>query len=77
MLWAMTLAPIAELHAQQPKPKSAAKTPAQAGATYAPYHRQPSRDALKWADRELRRMTLDEKIGHMIAVGLNATYLNQ
>src|SRR5205085_11188933 len=28
-------------------------------------------------DAELRRMTLDEKIGQMIAVGLNATFLNR
>src|SRR2546423_10338927 len=48
-----------------------------ANARTAPYQRQPSRAALKWADAELRRMTLDEKIGQMIAVGINATFLNQ
>jgi len=42
-----------------------------------PYSRKPSSDALKWADKELKRMSLDEKIGQLIAVGLNATYLNQ
>src|SRR3712207_4207391 len=41
------------------------------------YPRQPSRDALKWADRELKRMTLDEKIGQLISVGINATFLHQ
>ncbi len=41
------------------------------------YSRHPSSDALKWADKELKRMSLDEKIGQLIAVGLNATYLNQ
>ncbi|HEV2765555.1 MAG TPA: glycoside hydrolase family 3 N-terminal domain-containing protein [Pyrinomonadaceae bacterium] len=41
------------------------------------YPRQPSRDALKWADRELKRMTLEEKIGQLISVGINATFLNQ
>lgn len=42
-----------------------------------PFPRQPSRDALKWADRELRRMSLDEKIGQLICVAVNATFLNQ
>ncbi|HEX8071339.1 MAG TPA: glycoside hydrolase family 3 N-terminal domain-containing protein [Pyrinomonadaceae bacterium] len=44
---------------------------------YAPYRRQPSRDALKWADKQLRRMTLEEQIGQMVAVGINAVFLNQ
>jgi beta-N-acetylhexosaminidase len=42
-----------------------------------PYSRQPSSAALKWADRELKRMSLDEKIGQLISVGINATFLNQ
>ncbi|MGB9178897.1 MAG: glycoside hydrolase family 3 N-terminal domain-containing protein [Pyrinomonadaceae bacterium] len=42
-----------------------------------PYPRQPSREALKWADAELRKMTLDEKIGQMISIGINATFINQ
>src|SRR6267378_2171125 len=41
------------------------------------YSRHPSSAALKWADKELKRMSIDEKIGQLIAVGLNATYLNQ
>ncbi len=41
------------------------------------YSRRPSSAALKWADKELKRMSLDEKIGQLVAVGLNATYLNQ
>jgi beta-glucosidase-like glycosyl hydrolase len=32
---------------------------------------------LKWADKQLKRMSLEEKIGQIIAVGVNATYLNQ
>ncbi|MDX6383020.1 MAG: beta-N-acetylhexosaminidase, partial [Blastocatellia bacterium] len=36
-----------------------------------------SPDALKWADKQLKRMSLEEKIGQIIAVGVNATYLNQ
>lgn len=43
----------------------------------APYTREPSRDALKWANKELRRMSLEEKIGQLISVGVNATFLNQ
>src|SRR5262249_28419822 len=42
-----------------------------------PYSRKPSGDALKWADQQLKQMTLDEKIGQLIAVGINATFLNQ
>jgi len=42
-----------------------------------PYSRRPSTEALKWADKELKRMSLEQKIGQLIAVGLNATYLNQ
>ncbi|HEV2705390.1 MAG TPA: glycoside hydrolase family 3 N-terminal domain-containing protein [Pyrinomonadaceae bacterium] len=43
----------------------------------APYTRRPSRDALKWADAELRRMSLEEKIGQLISVGVNARFLNR
>ncbi|MCA1640636.1 MAG: glycoside hydrolase family 3 protein [Acidobacteria bacterium] len=39
-----------------------------------PYSRTPSREAVRWADAELKRMTLDEKIGQLISVGVNATY---
>jgi beta-N-acetylhexosaminidase len=42
-----------------------------------PYSVQPSKDALKWADKQLKKMTLDEKIGQLISVGINATFLNQ
>jgi beta-N-acetylhexosaminidase len=41
------------------------------------FKRQPSNAALKWANEELRRMSLDEKIGQLISVGINATFLNQ
>src|SRR5205085_11016179 len=43
----------------------------------APYKLQPSAAALKWANDELKRMSLAEKIGQTIAIGLNATFLNQ
>ena len=42
-----------------------------------PYKRDPSSAALKWANEELRRMSLEEKIGQLISVGVNATFLNQ
>lgn len=42
-----------------------------------PYTRQPSKDALKWADGELKRMTLDEKTGQLIYIGINARFLNE
>jgi beta-N-acetylhexosaminidase len=44
---------------------------------FKPYTRRPSREAVQWADGELRRMTLDEKVGQLIAVGINATFLSQ
>src|SRR3989440_5945802 len=42
-----------------------------------PYTRRPSKDALKWADKELKRMSLEEKIGQLICAAVNATFLNQ
>ena len=41
------------------------------------YKRQPSSAALKWANEELRKMSLEEKVGQLISVGINATFLNQ
>jgi len=43
----------------------------------APYNREPSSSALKWANKELDLMSLEEKIGQLISVGINATFLNQ
>ncbi len=42
-----------------------------------PYSRHASKDALKWADKQLKQMSLEEKVGQLISVGINATYLNQ
>jgi beta-N-acetylhexosaminidase len=42
-----------------------------------PYSVQPSRDALKWADKELRRMSLEQKVGQLVSVGINAGFLNR
>src|SRR5437588_9577319 len=52
-------------------------TAAPASSSPKPYSRKPSKEALKWADTELRKMSLDEKIGQLIYVGVNATFLNQ
>ena len=41
------------------------------------YRRQPSKDALKWADEQLKAMTLEQKAGQLISVGVNARFLNQ
>jgi len=42
-----------------------------------PFPREPSREALKWTEKEMTRMSVEEKIGQLIYVGINATYLNQ
>ena len=47
------------------------------GGAVRPYTRTPSRAALRWADRELKRMTLDEKIGQLVSIGVNATFMSQ
>jgi len=52
-------------------------TPAAAGVAPKPYSRRPSKDALAWADKQLKHMSRDEKIGQLISVGINATFLNQ
>ena len=42
-----------------------------------PYSRHASSEALKWAEKQLKQMSLEEKVGQLISVGINATYLNQ
>src|SRR5688500_11054141 len=42
-----------------------------------PYRRRASADALKWADAELKKMSVEEKAGQLISVGINARFLNQ
>src|SRR5215510_2356359 len=41
------------------------------------FKRNPSSAALKWANEQLRKMSLEEKVGQLISVGVNATFLNQ
>lgn len=78
------LPPPAALRAQGATPSQANARPCAAspaapkGSTAArPYTRIPSREALRWAEGELRRMTLEEKTGQLVAVGVNATYMAQ
>src|SRR5512132_914179 len=49
----------------------------QDGAKVRAYKREPSSKALKWANDELRKMSIEEKVGQLISVGVNATFLNQ
>ena len=42
-----------------------------------PFKREPSSKALKWANDQLRKMSLEEKVGQLISYGVNATFLNQ
>src|SRR5688572_7305035 len=42
-----------------------------------PYKSEPSSKAVKWANEQLGKMSLEEKIGQLISVGINATFLNQ
>jgi beta-N-acetylhexosaminidase len=76
LLGAMVLAPLAGPKARN-LPYAGASRPLAAEAKAKPYSGHPSVEALKWADKELQRMSLEEKIGQLIAVGLNATFLNQ
>src|SRR2546421_11883216 len=46
-------------------------------ASAKPYTRKPSREAIRWADQQLKRMSTEEKVGQMISVGVNATFLNR
>jgi beta-N-acetylhexosaminidase len=50
---------------------------AQTATAFKPYSSKPTKEALKWADKELGRMSLEQKIGQLISVGINATFLNQ
>ncbi len=38
---------------------------------------KPDDKAYKWADKMLKKMTLDEKLGQMIHIGVNADFMNQ
>lgn len=44
-----------------------------------PHNKQlkPSEEAWKWADKKLKKMSLDEKIGQLVHIGINAKFLPQ
>src|ERR1044072_3659924 len=44
---------------------------------YKPYSRVPSKKALEWANKQLKRMSIKEKVGQLISVGISAIFLNQ
>ncbi|MBC8029870.1 MAG: hypothetical protein H7Z16_07150 [Pyrinomonadaceae bacterium] len=70
LLIALLLTPLAQLHGST---TARAKAPAKVK----PYSAKPSRHALRWADQQLKKMSLEEKVGQLISVGVNATFLNQ
>jgi beta-N-acetylhexosaminidase len=51
--------------------------PVRPQAKVSAYKREPSSKALKWANEQLHKMSLEEKVGQLISVGVNATFLNQ
>ncbi|HLM58255.1 MAG TPA: glycoside hydrolase family 3 N-terminal domain-containing protein [Pyrinomonadaceae bacterium] len=71
---ALALLLLAALCFSQAAPALRAGVPQEGAARYS---RTPSRDALKWADAELKKMTLEEKVGQLISIGVNARFLNQ
>ena len=38
---------------------------------------RPSEKALKWADKQLKKMSIEEKVGQLVHVGINAKFVNQ
>ena len=58
---------------------SHASSPSEVGPEqkFKPYSHHASPEALNWADKELPKMSLDEKIGQLICAAVNATFLNQ
>jgi beta-N-acetylhexosaminidase len=38
---------------------------------------EPSAKAWKWADKQLKKMSVDEKVGQLVHVGINARFANQ
>ena len=70
LLTAILTTPLVQLH-------GAAATRATAAVDVKPYSSRPSKDAVKWANTQLSKMSLEEKVGQLISVGVNATFLNQ
>jgi beta-N-acetylhexosaminidase len=38
---------------------------------------EPSKKAWDWADKQLKKMSVDEKVGQLVHVGINARFVNQ
>jgi beta-N-acetylhexosaminidase len=74
LLTAMLAVPPVQL---APITEAQANTTADSRQPVKPYSAKPTKAALKWADKELRHMSLDEKIGQLICIAVNATFLNQ
>ncbi|HEY2865763.1 MAG TPA: glycoside hydrolase family 3 N-terminal domain-containing protein, partial [Pyrinomonadaceae bacterium] len=51
-------------------------TPA-AAQTNGSHRFQPSEKAWKWADKALKKMSVEEKVGQVIYIGLNAKFANE
>lgn len=47
------------------------------GQSYRPFHVRATPLALNWAEAQLPHMSLNEKIGQLIAIGVNGKFLNQ
>lgn len=43
----------------------------------APYKFEPSEKAWKFADKQLKKMTVDQKVGQLVHIGVNARFANQ
>ena len=56
LLGALAIAPLVQLNAL-------AQARAKTSTSVKPYSSKPTQEALNWADKELRRMSLEEKIG--------------
>ncbi len=76
LLLGQMLRPLAS-HAARENSSITQQQSSRSSNTPKPYTGKPTREALKWADEQLRRMTLDEKIGQLVSVGVNATFMNQ
>jgi beta-N-acetylhexosaminidase len=77
VLMAALLLGSATTPAVESAPPYAETPPSKEHNQISPYSAVPSRKALEWANKELKKMSLDEKIGQLISVGVNATFLNQ
>ena len=84
---AVTLAPVSALRGQKLasregtdshlSKRSLLQAPLRISTVASQHNRRPSLEALRWADAQLRRMSLDEKVGQLISIGINAKFLNQ